>query len=164
MALKTPAPPHDVLVGSYSKLLGMNGIRIGWIATNDDMLAERIKDLVTAEYCGLSSSSTQIVKSALQDFDWDSFEIGARMRLDYNRQQFTRLEKFFQGAKVGPNGMFFYGPMDEKCQELMRKCGVLWTSGTDLGTSEDFGRFNLGQDTQVVKKVVEEVLKTDKSK
>jgi aspartate/methionine/tyrosine aminotransferase len=162
MRLKIPTPKHDVLVGSYSKLLGINGLRIGWIATNDDILAERLKTLVSAEYCGLSTSSSEILKSVLKDFDWIMFETQARSRLDYNREQWSKLEKYFGGTPVEPNGMFYYAPMDEACKELMHGAGVFWTSGEDLGTTDQFGRFNLGQDVNLVRRAVADVLNSDK--
>src|SRR5271165_3984599 len=42
-------PAHDVLVGSYSKLTGLNGLRVGWIACHDYRGYENMKRLVTAE-------------------------------------------------------------------------------------------------------------------
>ncbi len=158
--LSIPLPKHDVFVGSYSKLLGLNGIRVGWIATNDDFRYERMRELVTAEYCGLSVASTEILKSVLYNFDWPSFEASARNKLDDNREQFTKLESYF-GTKVPSVGMFYYGRTDEKCKDIMRKANITWTGGSSLGTGDQFGRLNMGQDRDITKGAVESFLKAD---
>jgi len=142
MPLTLPVPHHDVMVGSYSKLTGMNGIRVGWLATNDASLAWRFGELVTAEYCGLDTASTNILKHTMQGLNWDQFETSARFKLDCNREEWTQLERFFDGKAVNPVGMFYYGSMDAKAQEIFKKAGVAWTKGSDLGTDDSFGRFN----------------------
>ena len=156
-----PVIAHDILCGSYSKLLGLNGLRIGWIATDDDLLAERIKDLVVGEYCGLSVASAEILKNVLYDFDWETFEDQARGYLDFNRSTWSRLEKFFGNVAVGPNGMFYYGPIDPHCRKLLEKVGISWTKGSDLGTNDSYGRFNLGQNVTTVRNVVNDIIRAD---
>lgn len=154
--------PHDVLVGSYSKLLGINGIRLGFIATNEDLLASKISELVTSEYCGLSMSSQDILIDQLPGYDWESFFPYARFKLDLNREQFQKIEKFFADTPVNPIGMFYYGPMDQKCKDLMLKANVSYTPGSSMGTSDDFGRLNVGQDNRLVEEAVKAILKADK--
>lgn len=154
---------HDVLVGSYSKLLGINSIRMGWIATNDDLLADRIGKLITAEYCGLSGPSATLLKCYLQPFNWENFENKANIKLDFNREEFAKLEKFFGNEPIPANGMFYYAPMDKECQRLMEKAGIIWTKGSLMGTDDDFGRFNIGQDIRLIKEAVRTVLKIDKA-
>jgi aspartate/methionine/tyrosine aminotransferase len=153
---------HNVLTGSYSKLLGINGIRLGWLATNDDLLADRISKLITSEYCGLSVPSASIIKSYLRDFDWDNFERRANMYLDFNRNEVSKLEKYFGNISVPRLGMFYYAPMDQACQKLMEKAGIIWTKGSVMGTSDDFGRLNVGQDVGLIANAVSAVLKIDK--
>jgi aspartate/methionine/tyrosine aminotransferase len=159
--LTVPLPKHDIFVGSYSKMLGLNGIRIGWIATDQDYKYEQMKRLVTAEYCGLSMASTEILKRLLYDFDWDSFEYSARIMLDDNRYQLVKLEKYF-GTTVPETGMFYYGNTDLKCKELLKKASIEYTSGKELGTSDDFGRLNMGQDRVLTAKAVNAFLNADK--
>lgn len=160
-----PQPEHDVLVGSYSKLLGLNGLRIGWIATNDSLLYEALKITVTAEYCGISSPSTKIILETAGKFSnwhWDSFETNANFRLDWNRMQWSRLEKYFGNKSVLPVGMFYYAPIDKACKKLLEKSNINWSPGSHLGTTDDFGRFNMGQDSKLIQRAVKEVLKNDK--
>lgn len=164
-----PSPlPCNVLVGSYSKLLGLNGIRTGWIATNDDLLALRIKSLIEAEYCGLSSASNVVLLSVLKEYrtktPWENFENRARNSLDDNREEWSKLEKYFDGTPVPHNGMFYYSAIDESCKKLMEKSGVIWTRGSFLGTNDDFARFNLGQDCELIRKAVKEIKKNDRIK
>jgi len=154
--------PHDVLVGSYSKLLGINGIRLGYIATNEDLLASKISELITSEYCGLSMSSQDILIDQLPNFAWESFFPYARFKLDMNREQFQKIEKFFGDTPVNPIGMFYYGPTDQKTRELLEKSNVQFTPGSAMGTSDEFGRFNLGQDNRLVEEAVKAILKADK--
>lgn len=159
-----PVIDHEIFVGSYSKLLGINGIRLGWIATNDDKLAKRISELVTSEYCGLSTASQEILKSVLFDFNWDGFESSARVKLDNNRESWQVLERFFDGTPVEPVGMFYYAPMDAKAQEIFNKAGISWVKGSAMGTDDGFARFNLGQSNVLIDEAVKAVLKADKIK
>ena len=153
---------HEAMIGSYSKLLGINGIRLGWLATNDDLLAERFSELITSEYCGLSTASTDILKYTLRDFNWDIFEATARFKLDCNRADWSRLERFFDGTPVLPVGMFYYSSMDKKAQELFQKAGVSWTKGSAMGTDDGFARFNIGASNENIANAVKAIIKADK--
>lgn len=158
----------DVMVGSYSKLLGLNGVRLGWMATNDDLVYLRLKDLVEAEYCGLSGPSAVIVNRVLDDLVddryWHQFERAARFRLDWNREQWSVLEKYFGDTPVVDVGMFYFAPTDAACKRLLEKAGINWMTGSKLGHNDDFGRINLGQDCKLIKQAVKEILKQDKIK
>jgi aspartate/methionine/tyrosine aminotransferase len=154
-------PPHDVLVGSYSKLLGLNGVRVGWIATNDSLLYERLKSLVTSEYCGLSMADSLILNQVMSHFEWEQFEAKARRNLNRNREEWSRLERYFDGMPVGTTGMFYWGKMDSSCKTLMEKSGVNWTQGSLMGADDRYGRFSLGQDCLLTKRAVNEILKND---
>jgi aspartate/methionine/tyrosine aminotransferase len=155
--------PHDVLVGSYSKLLGINGIRLGYMATNDDQLAAKMSELVTAEYCGLSMTSQDLLIDILPSFDWHQFYPYARFKLDLNREQFQKIEKFLGDVPVNSIGMFHYSPVDKKAKELLDKAGVTYTSGSLMGTNDNFGRFNIGQSNQLVEDAVKAILKADRT-
>lgn len=157
--------PCNVLVGSYSKLLGLNGLRTGWIATDDDGLYNRLKVLVTVEYAGLSTASEYVLLTLLRnryEIFWEAFETRARNNLNDNRTEWSRLEKYFNGWKVSPNGMFHYSLLDSSCKKLLERSEITWTPGSQLGTDDNFGRFNLGASCQDIRKAVKEVLKQDK--
>lgn len=157
-----PTFRHDILCGSYSKLLGINGVRIGWLATNDDYIKDRIYNLITAEYAGLSVPSQNLLESILGKLDWDTFEKGAKGNLDDNRTEWTKLERFFNEETVPANGMFFYGGMDQSCVKLLEKSNIKWMPGSKCGTHDSFGRFNLGQSCKTIKSAVKQILKNDK--
>jgi aspartate/methionine/tyrosine aminotransferase len=154
--------PHDILTGSFSKLLGINGIRLGWIATNDDLMADRIAKLITAEYCGLSVPSMNLLKCYLKDFDWEKFEGLSNKYLDANRTEVSKLEKYFGNEPVPKVGMFYYAPTDKLCCKLLDRAGIIYTKGSLMGTSDDFGRLNIGQDITLTTNAVKAVLKIDK--
>ena len=162
-----PQPDHDVIVGSYSKLTGLNGLRVGWIATNDALLYERFRTLVTAEYCGISVASAKIIMETAGKFtdkDWESFEKRANFLLNCNREEWSKLERYFGDQPVIPVGMFYYAPVDKHCKKLLERSGVIWSHGSSLGTSDDFGIFNLGQDPKLIKRAVRDILRNDKLK
>lgn len=155
------ALPHDVLVGSYSKLLGVNGTRIGWIALDDDILYERLKIVITAQYSGLSKLSMDFINTTLEAFNFSHFENVARNKLDANREEWAKLERYFGNNPVSHIGMFYYGPIDNSADKLLRLSNVEWVKGGKLAHSDDFGRFNIGQDPNLIKEVVKEILKND---
>lgn len=160
---KLPAlPVHDIFISSYSKLTGLNGLRVGFIATDNDPLFERLKEYTIAAYCGLSRSDAELVKHLLHNFNWDRFEYTAKKYLNYNREEWAKLEKYFGYAPVQGEGMFYYGPMDNACKALMEKSGVTWTTGESLGVDNSYGRFNIGQDCNLIKEAVAAILKNDR--
>ena len=161
---KHPKPEHDIAVGSYSKLTGLNGLRVGWIATNNDILSDKLKTLVTAEYCGISTASTKIILETAGKFnekDWIFFEKTANLYLNYNREEFSKLEKYFGNQPVTGVGMFYYAPVDKHCKKLLEKSGIIWSKGSDLHHTDDYGRFNMNQDNKLIKQAVKEILKND---
>lgn len=160
-------PEHDVLVGSYGKLTGLNGLRVGWIATDDGLLYERMRALVTSEYCGISVPSTKLILSLIDpntDRFWDVFEGSANFWLNMNREMWTKLEKYFGNQPVVPVGMFYFSSIDEQCKKLLEKSGIIWSPGSHLGVTDDFGRFNLGQSSKLIKEAVNTILRNDKIK
>lgn len=155
-------PEHDIMIGSYSKLTGLNGSRIGWIATNKRSLYELLKIKITAHYCGISMASTEILKSMLINFNWDLFEINAKNYLNDNKEEMSKLQKYFDYTEIPENGMFYYVPIDKKCKELLTKSSVGFINGEKLGVSDSFGRLSLGQDRSITKNAIKSVLKSDK--
>ena len=153
---------HDVMVGSYSKLLGLNGIRIGWIATDDSLLYERLKTLVDGEYAGLSGPSMDILVEILGCFSWELFERESQKLLNYNREEWSKLERFFDGRAVNSVGMFYYSNVDPAVKKLLEKSNIEWLAGDICHDSADFGRFNLGQNCTILKEAVKSVIKNDK--
>lgn len=159
--LRYGLPNHAIMIGSYSKLIGVNGCRIGWLATNSTELAPKIHKSVMSQYCGMDIAGSQLLKELLKNVDWETFELNARNALNYNREEWSKLEKFFEDAPVHDIGMFHYGSMDMKAYDLFKKAGIKWVEGSAMGTFDNFGRFNLGQSNKLVKEAVKEVLRLD---
>lgn len=160
--IQIPIPTHSVMVGSYSKLLGLNGIRIGWLATNEDLLVPDIEDLVTSHYCGVSTAETILLKDAMLDLDWLRFETLSRYKLDSNRTEWSKLARFFDGNPIPEIGMFHYSHMDTKAKQIFERASILWTKGSLMGSNDDFARFNLGQTNEIIDSAVKSILQTDK--
>jgi aspartate/methionine/tyrosine aminotransferase len=157
-----PPPNHVLNVGSFSKMTGINGIRVGWVATNNGSLYERLKECVATEYCGLSSAQNRIILDLVKHCDWDAFEQGARRKLDGNREEWSKLEKYFGDTTVYPIGMFYYSRADQSCKDLLDRAGITYFPGSKLYHNDDFIRINLGQDVELVRDAVKAILAEDK--
>jgi aspartate/methionine/tyrosine aminotransferase len=99
---------------------------------------------------------------AMTDGDWTRFESRAQENLNDNRTEFSKLEKFFGHTPINKYGMFYYAPIDAACHKLLTRSGIIWSPGSDLGATNDFGRFNVGQDMAMTKEAVQTILKNDK--
>ena len=88
-------PKHSVYVGSYSKLTGLNGLRIGFIGLDDDSMYERLKAQVMAQYCGLATAESLVAEQLLDGINWELFENRAKHALNCNREEFSKLERYF---------------------------------------------------------------------
>jgi aspartate/methionine/tyrosine aminotransferase len=161
--LKKPEIKYfDCLVGSFSKLTGLNSVRVGWVATDDALLYSRIKELVTNEYAGISGPSMSLLNETLKDLDWDLFEKKARSKLDTNREEWSKLNKFFPDWKIPEVGMFHYCELENSVIKLFEKSNIVWFKGKNLGVEEKFSRFNLGADPKLISSAVKEVFKNDR--
>jgi aspartate/methionine/tyrosine aminotransferase len=158
---QTQLPYHDLMIGSYSKLTGLNGMRVGWIGTNNLNTYLLLKDQAMSVYCGMSAAESHMLNNMFYNFDWEHFETKARCYLDYNREELQKLERFTEGS-VQEDGMFWYCPMDSKFQDILTKSNVIWTKGSLTGTSDDFGRLNVGADCNTVREAVSTILKMDR--
>lgn len=164
MPFSIPYPTHDILVGSYSKLLGCHGFRVGWIALDDDIMANTISELVVSEYSGLSSVDSQILIKIIKATNWDRFEKDARKNLDNNRTEWSKLERFMPEYEVKTIGMFHFSRIDSLFKKLLEKSNIIWTPGSAMGVTDNFCRFNIGQKQSLVSEAVKEILKNDKIK
>lgn len=155
-------PAHDINVGSYSKMIGINGIRVGWVATQDGLIYERLKEAAAAHYCGLSHPQATILRGLISNVHWDNFELYAQRKLDANREEWSKLEKYFGGTAVYPVGMFFYSAADQACRDLLDRSGVTYFGGEKLHHTKEYLRINLGQDIELVRDAVKAILAEDK--
>jgi aspartate/methionine/tyrosine aminotransferase len=165
------APPlHKAMVGSYSKYLGLNGARVGWIATDDKALYEKCVHDALFETLGVSTLGTALVTQILTEGEKDEpgialdkltwFEMTARGYLNDNRTELQRLEYLFN-RQVPTRGMFYFSEADDAARELLAKAGVKYIDGQRCGGSKGSVRLTLGQDRDLTRAMVRAVLKED---
>jgi aspartate/methionine/tyrosine aminotransferase len=155
--LKT-LPSHIAMVGSYSKLLGLTGARIGWIATNDvGVFYHKVKDIVLKDTATVSVPSQKLIIDILNSIDLEAFMQNGRRRLDYNREQFQKIEYLFDGQAVQEAGMFYCAHVDRKALKLLDKCGINY-----IQLDYDYIRLSMGQTQNITKKGIRAILKEDR--
>lgn len=148
-------PSHVINCGSVSKTLGLTGLRIGYIATNDAILAERIRSQVKYEYCTVSLLAQTYLIDILSTIDIDRFMIGARGSINNNREELQKLSYLLNGD-VQKDGMFYCGYADKSAKVLLNSAMVEWT---DLPSGRI--RLSLAQNNELTKEMVKTVLKID---
>ncbi len=157
-------PHHNAMAGSLNKLTGLNGLRVGWLATDDDNVYYSAASYVTNTLCGVSYPSQWIAKEILHKVDLDAFYKESKALLDSNRTEMQRLDRLFGGQAIPPNGMFALYEVDDKLAKLLEKAEVLTMPGQSLGDSRNSVRFNLANDSAATKLMVDAVLKADRKK
>lgn len=153
-------PAHSTMVGSFSKMLGLSGLRIGWIGTNDEFFAKDLKERALTLYCGLSTPSLEMASHVIQNLNLPAFNKEAKLHLDFSREEFDKLKNIFQIA-APTNGMFYMGVLDDKNKHLLEKAEV---KGLELTTmkGERYIRFNMADDYEKTKKAVKTILQKDR--
>ena len=153
--------PHRVNVGSLSKVFGLTGLRIGYIATDSDLDYIRFAKENLHETCSVSVPSQEIAKHLLQHIDYESFFRRANMAINYNRDSLDEISYLFDGQAVQKNGMFYATYADNKALEIVDKALVNYVVLSDKG-QDRFVRFNLGQNNELTKKAVKQILRMDR--
>lgn len=150
-------PDHLIMVGSYSKLLGVTGARVGWLATNDKEAFDAIAKDHLYELATISLFSQQAIINILRNLDLDQVMTMARRDLDSNKTQMQKLEYIFDNQPVQKVGMFYLAQADKAAKKLLEKCDVKYV---DLG--EDYVRLNVGQSKDMVDQLILRIHKEDK--
>lgn len=160
----TPYPPHEAMAGSLSKLTGINGIRIGWLATNDQGLYDRAARWATLDTCGISLPSQWLAKEILTSVDMEAFWDKSKLVIDSNRTEVEKLSKIFGDQTIPDKGMFALFEVDSKLKELLDRSMVVTTPGQVCGDDRDSVRINLAHTNAATRAMVKTVLKNDKIK
>jgi aspartate/methionine/tyrosine aminotransferase len=153
-------PDHHVMVGSMSKIFGLSGLRIGWVGTNDDLLASRVYENTLTAYCGLSTPSLEIANTVLERTDFDQFQKVVKLHLDFARDDFNKLRNIFN-LESPDNGMFYMGVLDSKNKEILNKSGVLGVEFNSMDGNQ-YLRLNMADDPDKTSKAIRAILKADK--
>lgn len=153
-------PEHRVNCGSYSKVLGLTGVRIGWIATNDAKDFELFAEENLLETCTVSCISQELVVDVLENTDLEQFFRSARYRINNNREMFQRLEYLFDGQEIPENGMFYVAWATKYVRDLFLQLGIKYVTLDSRG-NDKLLRFNLAQCNDLTKKAVRYILSED---
>ena len=155
-------PDHRVNCGSYSKVFGLTGARVGWIATNNENDYNNFMYEHLYENSTMSFVSQELIKDVLKRTDLDNFMRSAKYRINNNREMFERIEYLFDGQIVPENGMFYVAWTTPHTQNLLEKIGIKCIE-LDQEGKDKYLRFNLAQTNEITKKAVKYLLKEDKN-
>jgi aspartate/methionine/tyrosine aminotransferase len=150
-------PGHKIMVGSYSKLLGIAGARVGYIATNDLLTYEDLKEESRSEYTGTSKPGQNMVSQILDNLDLIQFMKYGSRDLCYNKEEFQKIEYLFDGQKINEVGMFYCTKADPKAIKLLDRVGVGY-----VVLDKDTIRLSMGQHLKITKECIGAILKGDK--
>lgn len=154
-------PPHDVYVGSFSKLLGLTGARVGWLATNNQRYFDGFASDSLYENATVSKVSQRLVTNILENVNLDEFMRLGKNSLDQNRQILQKLSPLL-GTDVPDKGMFYCAQVDQKMLELFDRANVKYI--TLALENKILVRLNIGQTSDILNKAVQSVLKADRRK
>jgi aspartate/methionine/tyrosine aminotransferase len=146
--------PYGVSLGVVSKTYGLAGLRVGWIATKDRALYQRLAELKDyTTICG-SAPSELLAEVALRHRQRLAEENVALIRsnLDQLDRFFAQHRETFQWDRPSAGTVAFVGyrggDVDSFCNDLVEQTGVLLMPGTLFGDLDNrfrigFGRRNL---------------------
>ena len=154
---KMTQPTHRFLVGSYSKLLGVAGARIGFIATNDRMAYEALLAQSVNETAGVSRLSQSLIVDIMKKLDLNRFMEMGRDYLFHNKGEFQKLEYLFDGQPLNEAGMFYSPKADPKAVDLLDRVGVGY-----VRLDDETIRISMGQTKDIVKDGIKAILKEDR--
>ncbi len=155
---------HRVYCGSLSKLTGINGIRLGWTATDEDDVHSRIQLYTKNSVCGVSYPSQYVAKEILKDEDrLLAYFLQSRQLIDMNREEVLKLKHIFGQDQISPFGMFAFFRTDDKMEELFKRAKVEFTPGSECGADFQAVRINLANPNEMTQEMVQRILKADRS-
>ena len=151
----------NVFCGSISKLLGLNGLRIGWTATNTLQLHEDIVSYVKDSICGITLPAQDIIIPILEDREnLEKFFMESALLIQDNKEELLKLKNFFGSDNIPEYGMFGFFEVDNKMLDTINNARVVFTDGKDCGC-DSFVRINLGNTREMTKEMVNRILKED---
>lgn len=160
----TPPIYHNLAIGSFGKLFGLPGLRVGWVATNDKKIADYVRKHVEITTCGVSSASQLIIEKILEKPSWlPMFFKEAKAAIDANKTEFLKVKHLFEGQIPGDDGMFFFPEVNSKALKVLSKTGIEFTPGEACGdVSGSHIRLNMAQTNEISRQAVKAILKADR--
>lgn len=150
---------YKVMCGSLGKSLGLTGLRLGWVSTDDDGIASSLKNYIVTTYVGLSGPSMEISQSILSNLNQDRFERVASSYIDNNREEVQRLVTKFGQGNVPIRGMFATLELGKAEKKALDKAEIKWQPGSSWGADDNWARLSLGQDRELTRKAIRAALK-----
>lgn len=147
-------------IGGFSKLVGLSGLRIGWIVCRDKKDMEVVSHELKYENCGISSVSQVIAMDIMKKLDFDLFFKNSNMRINMNREEVSKISKLFDGQDLPVNGMFYPVTANKKSISILIKAGIKYITLAE--GKEPLIRFSLGQDNTLTKDAVKAILTADR--
>ena len=142
---------HAVSLGVTSKTYGLAGLRIGWIATKNKKIYQDmagLKDYTTICNSAPSEFLAEVAMRNRQKLIDRSLNI-IKENLDVMDEFFTRHSKLFQWVRPTAGSMAFpkllKGDIEDFCDDLVKKAGVLLLPGSMYDASRNHFRLGLGR-------------------
>ena len=154
-AMRLPAAcdlgEQAVSLGVMSKTYGLAGLRIGWIATKNKKVYDRIASLKDYTTICNSAPSEFLAELALRNRDKlinRNLSI-IKQNLEVIDELFMRYTSFFTWVRPTAGSMGFpkllKGEIEDFCEELVKRAGVLLLPGTMYDDSRNHFRIGLGR-------------------
>ena len=159
-----PVPFHEASAGGYNKLTGLNGLRVGWLATQDKRIFDLALQYLEGEVCGISSLSQWSAIHVAKNANFNKFFKDSWSLICANKEEFSKLDHLFGHQSIPEVGMFALMEIDNRLEKLFEKSGVKFTDGKTMGDDRKSVRINLGKTYEETKRMVKEILKQDKTK
>lgn len=154
-------PNHMAMAGSFNKLTGINGLRVGWLATDDDYTYHAALQYIEHDICGVSYPSQYMALQIIKYVDLNRFYSDSKDLIDNNKTEMTKLGYLFGNQDIPNVGMFALLEADKKLKKLLEKASVNVMDGALCGDERQSVRFNLANGNQATSDMVKAILKAD---
>lgn len=108
----------DVQIYSSSKMLGLSGMRVGWIVSDNEDLINFASSLIEEKSSGVSSISQNLVLEALQILDNTNTSYIRDTLISNKNKLLTALQSY--GDFKYSDGIFIYGKLHKKLPEEIK--------------------------------------------
>ncbi|HET6275086.1 MAG TPA: aminotransferase class I/II-fold pyridoxal phosphate-dependent enzyme [Candidatus Cybelea sp.] len=142
---------RGISVGGLSKAYGLAGLRIGWIATRDASLRDRMAAL--KDYSSICNAAPSEFLAALALRHSERLIERVRRITEENLERldefFARRQQLFEWRR--PNAgttafpRYLRGSSDEFCRKLVERAGVLLLPSTLFDAGDEYVRFGYGR-------------------